>query len=210
VSFPIAFAIGFSIASVPGPTIILIATETLRSGARAGLFAIVAPVLIDATVMVPLGFLLQTVMSNNGARALGLAGGLFLFWLGFKSIRARQPGSTLCGATPAAVRFTSPFSSFARVAVAHLTSPYPYLYWGTVGGALMRKGIAQGGLWEGMIFPLGFWLGTLTFTGTTVYLIARGRRLLPARFEPVLHIFSGALLITAALLLVGQVFRDWA
>ena len=58
-SFPLAFAIGFAVASLPGPILVLITTETLRKGPRAGVLAMIAPLIIDAIVMLPLALLLQ-------------------------------------------------------------------------------------------------------------------------------------------------------
>jgi threonine efflux protein len=209
VNFPVAFAIGFSIASIPGPTIILIATETLKGGARAGLAAMMAPVLIDATVMVPLGWLLQAVVSSEVAKTLGLTGGCFLAWLGFKSIRAGKTSSNLGAAAETIAKANHPVSSFAKATITHLTSPYPYLYWGTVGGLYIRQGLARGGFWEAVVFPLGFWLGAVTFTTVVIYVIARGRRLLSARIQPLMHMLSGALLIAAGLALAYHVWHDW-
>ena len=88
-TFPLAFAIGFSVASIPGPTIVLIATETLRKGPKAGLATMTAPVLMDALLMLPLGLLLQaSLFSGSGGLFLGLLGAAFLLWLGFQSIQA--------------------------------------------------------------------------------------------------------------------------
>ncbi len=209
-NFPVAFAIGFSIASIPGPTIILIATETLKAGARAGLAAMTAPVLIDATVMVPLGWLLQAFVSTEVAKTLGLAGGCFLAWLGFKSIRAGAKSPGLGSAAETIAKVNRPASSFAKAAITHLTSPYPYLYWGTVGGSYIRQGLAKGGVWEGAVFPLGFWLGAATFTTLVIYAIARGRRLLSPRMQPLMHRLSGALLIVAGVGLIYRVWHEWA
>jgi threonine/homoserine/homoserine lactone efflux protein len=210
VNFPIAFAIGFSIASIPGPTIILIATETIKGGARAGLAAMMAPVLIDAAVMVPLGWFLQEFVSSDLAKTLGIAGGCFLAWLGFQSIRAVKTSSNPGTAAVTVAPGKPSGSSFAKAAITHFTSPYPYLYWSTVGGSYIRQALARDGFWEAAVFPLGFWLGAVTFTTAMIYLLARGRRLLSPRAQPAMHILSGTLLIAAALTLVYQVWHDWA
>ena len=57
-------------------------------------------------------------------------------------------------------------------------------------------------------FPAGFWLGAGTMNFLVVYLVSRGRRFLPARMEPYVHVFSGVLLIGAGAFLVWTVFRD--
>ena len=82
-TLPLAFAMGFSVASLPGPIIALIATETLRKGVVAGLLIVTAPILIDAIVIVSLALFFQvSIVSERGAAGLGIIGGCFLVWLG--------------------------------------------------------------------------------------------------------------------------------
>lgn len=196
-AFLLAFAMGFSVASLPGPIIVLIATETLRKGIGAGLLIVAAPVLMDALVMVPLALLFQaSIVSGKGAAGLGLIGGCLLVWLGSQSMSA--------GASPMNVKDISgpmrtwgkkEIPSFLKGLLTHLTNPYPYLYWGSVGAGFIQRGFERSGTWGGVIFPLGFWLGAGIFNLLVVYLVGRGKKMLPARLEPYLHRFSGALLI---------------
>ena len=225
-TFPLAFAIGFSVASIPGPTIILIATETLRKGARAGMLTMMAPLLMDGLVMLPLGLLLQaSLFSGKGSVALGLVGGAFLAWLGLQSMRAgtkqfRVPGlgSRVAGygseelETPNSKLETLRYGeqelpSFLKGILTHLTSPFPYLYWGSVGSSFIRQGFESGGLYGAAIFPLGFWLGASVFSLLVIYLLARGKKLLPPRMEAYLHHVSGALLIGSGVYLAVRVWR---
>jgi len=208
VTFPLAFAIGFSVASIPGPIIILVVTETLRKGRRAGLATMMAPVLMDAVIMVPLGLFVQaSLFSGRGATALGLVGAAFLLWLGLQSIRAgvrgpRDQGSQgLRVAGPTLHPSPSSLHPFLKGVLTHLASPYPYLYWGTVGSSFIRQGFENGGIWSASVFPLGFWLGASAFTSVVIYLVARGKTLLPPNLEPLIHHVSGALLIGSGIFL---------
>lgn len=214
-TFSLAFVMGFSVASIPGPTIILIATETLRKGARAGLLTMMAPLLMDALVMLPLGLFLQaSLFSGRGAVFLGVVGAGFLVWLGLQSIRAgfrgprdqglqgsRVTGSTLHSLNPSSLH------PFLKGILTHLTSPYPYLYWGTVGSSFIRQGFESGGAQSAAVFPLGFWLGASAFTLLVIYLVSRGKEHLPPSLEPLLHHLSGALLIGSGIFLVVRVWQ---
>ncbi len=217
-TFPLAFLIGFSVASIPGPTIILVATETLRKGARAGLLAMMAPFLLDALLMVPLGLLLQSALFyGTGAFLLGLAGAAFLAWIGAKSIQSgamqlKDPSRSQTIGSPGSIlqhppQTTRELSSFLKGVITHLTSPYPYLYWGTVGASFIRRGFATGGARSAALFPVGFWFGAAAFTSAMIYLLARGKKLLPPHLEPYLHQFSGALLIGSAIFLAVSVWK---
>ena len=203
-TFPLAFAIGFSVASIPGPTIILIATETLRKGPKSGLVTMTAPLLLDALLMLPLGLLLQaSLFSGGGALFLGLLGAALLVWLGLQSMQA--------GAIPYPSSLIHPASkelpSFSKGFLTHLTSPYPYLYWGAVGSSFIRQGFDSGGVWAAATFPIGFWLGASAFTLLVIYLVTRGKKMLPPRLEPHLHRFSGVLLIASGIYLAVKVWQ---
>ncbi|HKA33894.1 MAG TPA: LysE family translocator [Candidatus Binatia bacterium] len=207
-NFSGAFFFGVLVASIPGPTGILIATETLRHGARGGLLTMLAPLMLDIFVMLPLGLLLQaSLMTGNGAIILGLAGAAFLAWLGVESIRAgikHVQTIRTTGAPPIAKRDLPPFM---KGFITHATSPYPYVFWATAGGALVLQGYARGGIAGAALFPAGFWSGTTSFTFLLIYLVAHGKRLLPPRWEPYLHHISGVLLIGSAIYLAVRVWH---
>ena len=207
-NFSSSFLLGFAVASIPGPTGILIATETLRHGARAGFLTMIAPLLLDIFVMLPLGLFLQTSpMTGNGAVALGLAGAAFLFWLGVQSIRAgiEHVQTIRTTGAPRAKKKEPP--PFMKGFVTHVASPYPYVFWSTVGGVFVLQGYARNGIAGAALFPTGFWSGTTSFTFLLIYLVAHGKRLLPARWEPYLHHLSGMLLIGSAIYLATRVWH---
>jgi len=205
-TFPIAFAIGFSIASIPGPIITLVVTETLRKGLRAGVLTMLAPVLLDAVLMVPLGLLLQaSLFSGKGGVFLGFMGAALLTWLGYQSMRTGRRKDE--GERRKDEGGSEEIPSFVKGVLAHLTSPYPYLYWGTVGSTFIRQGYEAGGAISAALFPLGFWSGAIAFTLVVTYLVARGRKMLPARLEPHLHRLSGILLIGSGLYLAWRVWH---
>ncbi len=201
-SLLLAYAMGFSVASMPGPILALITTETLRRGAWPGAQTALAPMCVDACVMLPLVMVLQSaVPSGAGAVVIGLAGGAFLFWLGLQSLRA--------GPAPVAGRRdTRRLPPFLKSVLTQLMNPYAYIFWGTVGFAFVREGFEAQGLKGALSFPAGFWLGAGTMNFLVVYLVSRGRRYLPARTEPYVHVFSGMLLIGAGAFLVWAVFSD--
>jgi threonine/homoserine/homoserine lactone efflux protein len=209
VNFLFAFMIGFAVASIPGPTSILIATQTLRHGAGAGLLTMTAPLMLDAFVMLPLGLVLQaSLFRGGGALVLGLCGAIFLIWLGVQSIRAGiEHVHTIRDADAARRARKRELGPFSKGLVTHLTSPYPYVYWATVGGSFVLKGFADGGIRDAARFPIGFWCGTSTFTLILILLVARGKKLLPARAEPYFHHISGVLLIGSGIYLAASVWH---
>ncbi len=203
-SLLLAYAMGFSVASMPGPILALITTETLRRGAWPGAQTALAPMCVDACVMLPLVMVLQSAIpSGAGAMLIGLAGGAFLFWLGLQSVRAGPAPAAPGGRTGS--RRLSPF---LKSVLTQLMNPYAYIFWGTAGFAFVREGFEAHGLQGAVSFPAGFWLGAGTMNFLVVYLVSRGRRYLPARAEPCVHVVSGILLMAAGAFLVWAVYRD--
>jgi threonine/homoserine/homoserine lactone efflux protein len=197
--------IGVSVASIPGPAAVLIATQTLRHGGRAGIVTMTAPLALDVFVMIPLGLFLQTALFTGGAAVvLGLGGAAFLFWLGAQSIRAgiKQVNTIEASAPAGGERELSPFW---KGIVTQAASPYPYIYWSTVGGSFVLQGFADGGLAGAALFPVGFWTGTTGFTLLLICLVAHGKRLLPPRVESYFHHLSGVLLIASGVYLAASV-----
>lgn len=206
-TYPLAFAIGFSVASIPGPMIILITTETLRKGAKSGLTIMTAPILLDALIMLPLGLLLQaSLFTGSAALILGLIGAALLFWLGLQSMRVGVAKIPLA-VDPGSSANDKEMAPFLKGVLTHLTSPYPYLYWGTVGSSFIRQGYENGGVWTAAGFPIGFWLGASAFTLLVIYVVTHGKRMLPERVEPHLHRFSGVLLIGSGIFLAVKVWQ---
>ena len=201
--------IGVSVASIPGPMGILIATQTLRHGAKAGLVTMLAPLALDVFVMMPLGLFLQaSLFAGKCAIVLGLGGAAFLLWLGVQSIRAGiQHVNTIRASGMTPVENNNELGPFWKGFVTQATSPYPYIYWSTVGGSFILQGFADGGIAGAAFFPIGFWAGSTSFTFLLIYLVARGKRLLPTGVEPYLHHTSGALLIGSGIYLAIAVWH---
>ena len=194
-------------ASLPGPILVLIASETLRKGAVAGCLVMTAPLFVDALVMLPLALLLQAALVPGKSWVLlGSTGALLLFWLGMQSLRL-DLGQPERDAKRGWNLGRSELPSFLKGVLTHLTNPYPYIYWGTVGVIFVRQGLERGGAPGALLFPLGFWLGAGTLNLLVVFVATRGRRLLPPRWEPYLHRFSGLLLMGCALWLG---FKTWS
>jgi threonine/homoserine/homoserine lactone efflux protein len=166
-----------------------------------------APLLLDAFLMVPLGLVLQDFLTGaEAAKGLGLVGGCLVGWLGLNSIRAARSAITLHPNSEHRASSSSALSSFFKGLVTHLSSPYPYLYWATVGALFIRQGFAREGIFGAVLFPLGFWLGASAFTLLTIFVAAQGRRLVPRRFERWLYSTSGMVLIASGIVLV---IRTW-
>lgn len=195
--FYIAVITGFATALIPGPIMVLMIAETIRYGYRAGTAVLIAPILVDASVMIPLALLLQNLLRLKVFQIpVGLAGAAFIIFLGFKTvIFATGPESVGTDVDEVLSHKLSPFSSFKKALTAHLLSPFAYGFWATAGTYMIFKSYTSAGLPGALIYATGFWCGAAA-SGVLVLLIAgKGRQFLSTRFYKLIMASCGILLI---------------
>ncbi len=116
--------LGLSGGLAPGPLLTLVASETLRHGARAGVWVALAPLLTDPPIILATVLLLRPLADQHLPLALiHLGGGLYLAWLGIQGVRFRG----------AELEPTDPANSPRRGVIANFLNPSPYLFWLAVG-----------------------------------------------------------------------------
>ena len=86
--FTIGLLLGAPSGIAPGPMLILIISETLRHGIRAGAKVACTPLLTDVPVVLTSGFIFTQISNMNILLgAISLFGSIFILYLGTKSIR---------------------------------------------------------------------------------------------------------------------------
>ena len=148
--FTIGLLLGAPSGIAPGPLLILIISETLRHGIRAGAKVACIPLLTDTPVVLISGFLFTKISNMNiPLGAISLAGSAFLLYLGTKSIRTAN----------AEIPDFTPRPLFLKeLMIANLVNPNPYLFWFTVGAPLMVRSFQQT-MSLGVAFLISFYLG---------------------------------------------------
>ncbi|MFH0919865.1 MAG: LysE family transporter [Fibrobacterota bacterium] len=132
----LGLTLGLSSGFSPGPLSTFILSQTLQYGVREGLKSAFAPLITDLPIIIIALLLMARIAHYHPVLgAISIAGGLFVFYLGYKTFRADK-----ISATPTA---DAPRSLFKAVLVNFL-SPNPYLFWFTVGAPTVLKGWAQG------------------------------------------------------------------
>ena len=84
--FLIGLALGVGAGVSPGPLFVLVVTSALRSGWRAGALAALAPVVSDLVVVAGV-LLVLDLLPDRALPVLAVAGGLFLLWTAFVTVR---------------------------------------------------------------------------------------------------------------------------
>jgi threonine/homoserine/homoserine lactone efflux protein len=134
-----ALVLGLSAGISPGPLLMLVVSESLKHGPRAGLAVSLAPIVSDFPIVAG-ALLLASQLSRHTAilGSLSLAGSAFIAYLAWESIRFT--GSRLENET------TRGSHSLGRGIAVNLLNPNPYLFWLTVGAPILINAYTGGGV----------------------------------------------------------------
>jgi threonine/homoserine/homoserine lactone efflux protein len=195
--FIAGFLIGLGIAATPGPILLLMISETLRRGYRAGLLVMVSPITVDLCFMVPLALTIQTLLTSKPFQiAMGLAGGAYLAWLGYTTIRTAiiKSEANLNQIKVEAKSFRSTLDSYKKGVAAHFLNPFAYTFWVTVGGLMLTRGL-QYGILGPIIFLVGLYFGIILIELVLIYFGSKGKLIFNQTAYKILLAISGLMLI---------------
>jgi len=204
-------ALGLGAGLAPGPLMALVVTTVLASGFRAGVRVAFSPLVTDA-VVITVSVLVVGALPDRATAALGVAGGLYVVWLGIEALRERPVAvedpvvddAVEDGAASAsgADRRTGP-DPLRRGALLNLLSPHPWVFWLAVGGPLLVAAWTESPL-AAVGFLLAFYLLLVGCKVLLAAAVAGGRRRLSERGLRIAHIAAGALLLLTGVVLVIQ------
>ena len=186
--------LGLSSGLSPGPLLTLVASETLRHGARAGIGVALAPLLTDLPIILAAVLLLRPLTDQTVPLALiNLGGGLYLAWLGIQGVRFR--GAELEPSDPA--------GSLRRGVIANFLNPSPYLFWLAVGAPTVLAAWREG--WPAAAaFVVAFYALLVGSKVVLALALGRARHLLRSGGYIVLMRGLGLLLLAYALLFLRE------
>jgi len=141
--------LGLSCGLAPGPLLALLLAQTLRHGPREGCKIALTPLVTDAPIIiVALVVAAKLAELRPLLGIVSLAGGAFVLYLAWDSLRPARVDPE----APA-----EPPRSWFKGILTNLLSPHPWLFWLTVGAAILAKAIAQSWL-VAVAFLFGFYL----------------------------------------------------
>jgi threonine/homoserine/homoserine lactone efflux protein len=186
--------LGLSGGLMPGPLLALVASETLRHGARAGIGVALAPLLTDLPIILATVLLLRPLTDQTVPLALiHLGGGLYLAWLGLQGMRFRG----------VELEPTAPAGSLRRGAITNFLNPSPYLFWLAVGAPTVLAAWRQG--WPAVVAFVVAFYGLLVGSKVLLALaLGRARHLLRSGGYIALMRGLGLLLLAYALLFLRE------
>ncbi|MEW6517614.1 MAG: LysE family transporter [candidate division FCPU426 bacterium] len=159
--------LGLTGALTPGPLFLLVVSNSLRHGTAAGVQVAFAPLLTDLPIFCASFWLTRHAGLHPGWLALlQAAGGIFLLFLSWKTVRSRMPAPGQGPETPA---------PWLQGVIANSLNPHPYLFWFTVGSPLAWQGFAHGAA-SGIGVIAGIYLALVGGKIFLAWLAGRGRQ----------------------------------
>jgi len=131
----IGTVLGLSAGFAPGPLLTLVISETLQHNIKSGVKVALAPIITDLPIIILTLLVLSKLSTFHGILGMiSLAGGFFLLFMGYESIRIKKVELNLQKIKP---------KSLSKGIVANVLSPHPYLFWFSVGAPTMTKALSQ-------------------------------------------------------------------
>lgn len=196
-SLVLGLTLGVAAGISPGPLLVLVIVQTLRSGLRAGVATALAPLASDAVVVV-VTLLVLNSLPGWILPAIGVVGGGYVIWLAAETWRAAP--------RPIGADATEPLGSRAalrRALVVNLISPHPWLTWGTVLGPLVLT-TAKDGLGLAVLFVAGFYLTLIGSKVVLALVVARSRRVVTGSAYRWVMRVAAVLLVVLAIALIWE------
>jgi threonine/homoserine/homoserine lactone efflux protein len=187
--------LGLSAGFAPGPLLTLVISETLQHNIKSGVKVALAPIITDLPIIVLTLFILSKLSAfHNILGIISFAGGLFIFYMGYKSLRIRGIEINFKEAKP---------KSLTKGVLANALSPHPYLFWFSVGAPTLTKAIAQN-IGSALAFILSFYIFLVGSKIFLAILTGRSKSMLSGK----MYIFIMRLLGVALCVLATVLFCD--
>jgi threonine/homoserine/homoserine lactone efflux protein len=164
-----ALIFGLTAGLKPGPLGIVVIQQTLKYGLKSGIKASFAPIITDGPIILAVLILLTYLNEIElFISSISVIGGIYLLWLSLKILRTKEINLS---------KSLGNSKSLTTAIKVNFLSPYPYLFWFTVGGTY----IALGTIAESTVFIV-ISIGTLVLSKMLVAWVAsRFRKLLDGK-----------------------------
>ncbi|MCF8052438.1 MAG: LysE family translocator [Desulfobacterales bacterium] len=198
VSFLSGLLLGLAAGVAPGPLLTLVVSQTLRFGTAEGLKVALAPLLTDLPIVL-VSVLLLSRLADSGKvlGAISLAGSFYLGFLAWEALRTKPVKNDFSNADP---------KSWRRGALVNFLNPHPYLFWMTVGGPLILKGMEKDPS-SPLLFVAGFYILLVGSKLLLAGIIGRYRGFLSSRAYVTVVRALGLVLAGIGLFLLRDAFR---
>jgi len=141
--------LGLAAGISPGPLLTLVVSETLRHNRKAGMAIAITPILTDLPIVTASVFVLIKLSEADFVLGtISMLGALFIGYLAYENITIKGLEISVRQTKEASIR---------KGIIANVLSPYPYLFWMTVGAPSVLKAYGESFL-SAFLFVGGFYV----------------------------------------------------
>jgi len=127
--------LGLAAGISPGPLLTLVVSETLRHNRKAGMAIAIAPILTDIPIVIASVFILTKLSDADFVLGtISIIGAYFMGYLAYENITVKGLEISIRQAKETSLR---------KGIIANVLSPYPYLFWMTVGAPTVLKAFGE-------------------------------------------------------------------
>jgi len=183
------FILGFTIAAAVGPISLLVIRRTIAQGQLYGLVSGLGVATADATygAIAAFGLAAITDVLVNARVVLGLAGGVFLLWLAWQTVRS----SPTEAATPAPTGRRGYAGAYLSILALTMANPMTILSFGALFAGL---GVTSGATGDAAFVVLGVLLGSSTWWVVLTTVVGRLRGRMTSTWIHRINVASGVLI----------------
>lgn len=192
------FILGFTIAAAVGPISLLVIRRTVAQGQVYGLVSGLGVATADATygAIAAFGLAAITDVLVNARVVLGLAGGVFLLWMAWQTIRS----SPTEAATPASTTRRGYAGAYVSILALTMANPMTILSFGALFAGL---GVTSGATGDAALVVVGVLLGSATWWVVLTTVVGRLRGRMTSTWVHRINVASGAVIGGFALVAIG-------
>ncbi len=193
--FTIGIVLGLSAGLAPGPLLTLVISETITHDIRAGIKVALAPLVTDLPIIVLTVFILSRLSGfHDILGVISLVGGLLVLVMGIQGIKAK-------GVEVDIQKTRS--RSLAKGILVNILSPYPYLFWLSVGAPTMTRA-KDLHIFAGAAFVISFYFLLVGSKVLLAVLVGKSKMFLKGR----VYIYTMKFLGFALCALAAFLFKD--
>ena len=200
IHFVLGFIIALSGALIPGPLLVFVVSDTLKTGKKVtGVLAALGHCFVEVFIILTIVFGLSSVfVKGSFQQSIGLIGGIALVALGILNLVGLRKTMKVEGRNFG-------YGSFLGGLTFTLLNPTIYLWWATIGLAMLTTALRTTTILGVCLWVLGHWLADLTWFGLAGYSIFRGKSYIGKRTHRILISICGIILIA-----LGTIFTYYS
>lgn len=181
---------------MPGPLLTVTISESVKKGQRAAYMLMIGHSVLELVLVTGFTFGLYSLLKNPTViRGIGIVGGGFLLWMGFRMAADTYQGRVSLDLKPSEgpLKFGPVFQGITT----SISNPYWTLWWATIGANYVLGSLKYGLVGLGS-FYIGHILGDFLWYGIVAFVVVTGKSFLNDRVYRGILFFCGLFLMLLA------------